>query len=142
MSPGSSIESYPAFAGIGLKENPGKNVNQQAVIYVCLPPPVYKCELKTNVFNDAVSTTRLFSVDEIGDSDMIFGDMSPRIRHRLPCIHITVGENLGKNPTRSAEDAPFSIKSFLCYCYPPLDFVAAYSTSQVFEAVHLLYCLI
>ncbi|KAJ4438425.1 hypothetical protein ANN_14370 [Periplaneta americana] len=48
------------------------------------------------LFNDAVSTTRLFSVDEIGVSEMIFGEMRPRIRHRLPCIHITDGENLGK----------------------------------------------
>ncbi|KAJ4437103.1 hypothetical protein ANN_17238 [Periplaneta americana] len=52
------------------------------------------------LFNDAASTTRLFSVYEIGDSEMIFGEMRPRIRHRLPCIHIMVGENLGKNPTR------------------------------------------
>ncbi|KAJ4439272.1 hypothetical protein ANN_07392 [Periplaneta americana] len=52
------------------------------------------------LFNDAVSTTMLFSVDEIGDSEMVFGEMRPRIRHRLPGIHITVGENLGKNPTR------------------------------------------
>ncbi|KAJ4432087.1 hypothetical protein ANN_20701 [Periplaneta americana] len=29
MSPGSSTESYPAFARIGLRENPGKNLNQQ-----------------------------------------------------------------------------------------------------------------
>ncbi|KAJ4442515.1 hypothetical protein ANN_04102 [Periplaneta americana] len=43
------------------------------------------------LFNDAVSTTRLFSIDEIGDSEM-----RPRIRHRLPGIHLTVGENLGK----------------------------------------------
>ncbi|KAJ4447345.1 hypothetical protein ANN_09350 [Periplaneta americana] len=28
MSPGSSTESYPAFARTGLKENPGKNLNQ------------------------------------------------------------------------------------------------------------------
>ncbi|KAJ4442763.1 hypothetical protein ANN_04355 [Periplaneta americana] len=28
MSPGSSTESYPAFAPIGLRENPGKNLNQ------------------------------------------------------------------------------------------------------------------
>ncbi|KAJ4447728.1 hypothetical protein ANN_09736 [Periplaneta americana] len=38
----------------------------------------------------------LFSVDEIGDSEMVFGEMRPRIRHRLPCIHITFGENLRK----------------------------------------------
>ncbi|KAJ4440694.1 hypothetical protein ANN_08842 [Periplaneta americana] len=28
MSPGSSTESYPAFARIGLRENPGKNLNE------------------------------------------------------------------------------------------------------------------
>ncbi|KAJ4451654.1 hypothetical protein ANN_03123 [Periplaneta americana] len=28
MSSGSSTESYPAFAHIGLRENPGKNLNQ------------------------------------------------------------------------------------------------------------------
>ncbi|KAJ4436810.1 hypothetical protein ANN_16942 [Periplaneta americana] len=28
MSPGSGTESYPAFACIGLRENPGKNLNQ------------------------------------------------------------------------------------------------------------------
>ncbi|KAJ4445982.1 hypothetical protein ANN_12668 [Periplaneta americana] len=28
MSPGSSIKSYPVFARIGLRENPGKNLNQ------------------------------------------------------------------------------------------------------------------
>ncbi|KAJ4431710.1 hypothetical protein ANN_20312 [Periplaneta americana] len=44
------------------------------------------------LFNDAVSTTRLFSIEEIGDSEMIFGEMRPRIRHRLPGIHITTFE--------------------------------------------------
>ncbi|KAJ4436793.1 hypothetical protein ANN_16925 [Periplaneta americana] len=28
MSPGSSTESYPAFARIGLRENPRRNLNQ------------------------------------------------------------------------------------------------------------------
>ncbi|KAJ4441872.1 hypothetical protein ANN_11732 [Periplaneta americana] len=28
MSPGSNTENYPAFAHIGLRENPGKNLNQ------------------------------------------------------------------------------------------------------------------
>ncbi|KAJ4426823.1 hypothetical protein ANN_26622 [Periplaneta americana] len=31
MSPGSNTASYPAFAHIGLRENPGKNLNQQIV---------------------------------------------------------------------------------------------------------------
>ncbi|KAJ4438309.1 hypothetical protein ANN_14250, partial [Periplaneta americana] len=39
-------------------------------------------------------------VDDIGDSEMVFGKMRPRIRHRLPGIHLTVGENIGENPTR------------------------------------------
>ncbi|KAJ4433870.1 hypothetical protein ANN_16183 [Periplaneta americana] len=49
------------------------------------------------LFNDAASTTRLFSVDKIGDSEM-----RPRIRHRLPCIHITVGGYLWKKPNQCA----------------------------------------
>ncbi|KAJ4447356.1 hypothetical protein ANN_09362 [Periplaneta americana] len=44
------------------------------------------------LFNDAVSTTRLFSVDEIGDSEIVFDEMRPRIRHRLPGIQLTVGD--------------------------------------------------
>ncbi|KAJ4439650.1 hypothetical protein ANN_07778 [Periplaneta americana] len=32
MSPGSSTESYPAFARIGLRENPGKNLNQLPLV--------------------------------------------------------------------------------------------------------------
>ncbi|KAJ4451697.1 hypothetical protein ANN_03167 [Periplaneta americana] len=63
------------------------------------------------LFNDAVSTTRKFSVDEIGDSEMIFGQVRPRIRHRLPCILIMVGENLGKTqpgnqPKRESNPRP------------------------------------
>ncbi|KAJ4435857.1 hypothetical protein ANN_18476 [Periplaneta americana] len=55
--------------------------------------------IKSWLLNDAVSTTRLLSVDEIGDSEMVFGEMRLRIRHRLPGIHLMIGENLGKNPT-------------------------------------------
>ncbi|KAJ4432522.1 hypothetical protein ANN_21144 [Periplaneta americana] len=32
MSPESSTESYPAFAHIGLRENPGKNLNQTLML--------------------------------------------------------------------------------------------------------------
>ncbi|KAJ4427596.1 hypothetical protein ANN_25244 [Periplaneta americana] len=41
------------------------------------------------LFNDTVSTTRLFY--GIDDSEMVFGEMRPRIRHRLPEICLTVG---------------------------------------------------
>ncbi|KAJ4440016.1 hypothetical protein ANN_08147 [Periplaneta americana] len=47
---------------------------------------------------------KLFSADGIGDSEMILGKMRPRIRHRLPEICFTVGENLGKNRTRELRD--------------------------------------
>ncbi|KAJ4449517.1 hypothetical protein ANN_00917 [Periplaneta americana] len=54
------------------------------------------------LFNDAVSTTRLFSVDGIGDSDVVFGNMRPSIRYGLPDIRLTDEENLGKpNQSRS-----------------------------------------
>ncbi|KAJ4427253.1 hypothetical protein ANN_24871 [Periplaneta americana] len=34
------------------------------------------------------------SVDGIGDSEMVFGETRPRIHHRSPGIHLTVGEKL------------------------------------------------
>ncbi|KAJ4450957.1 hypothetical protein ANN_02392 [Periplaneta americana] len=48
----------------------------------------------------SLKVSKLFSIDEIGDSEMVFDEMRPRIRHRLPGTHLTVEENLGKNPTR------------------------------------------
>ncbi|KAJ4449581.1 hypothetical protein ANN_00984 [Periplaneta americana] len=49
------------------------------------------------ILYDAVSTTMLFSVNAIGHSEMEFGEMCPRIRHKLPDICLTNEENLGKN---------------------------------------------
>ncbi|KAJ4436255.1 hypothetical protein ANN_18886 [Periplaneta americana] len=51
----------------------------------------------------------LFGVDEIGDSEMVFGDMRPRIHHRLRDICLTVGETLEKNQ-------PVGYLSDLCCC--------------------------
>ncbi|KAJ4452085.1 hypothetical protein ANN_03601 [Periplaneta americana] len=48
------------------------------------------------LFNEAASTTGLFCVDEIGDSEMVFDEMRSGLRHRLPEIRLMVGENLGK----------------------------------------------
>ncbi|KAJ4446853.1 hypothetical protein ANN_13552 [Periplaneta americana] len=45
--------------------------------------------------NDIQRITGLFSVGEFGDSEM-----RPRIRLRLPGIHLTVGKNLGKKPNQ------------------------------------------
>ncbi|KAJ4438262.1 hypothetical protein ANN_14201 [Periplaneta americana] len=57
--------------------------------------PIQRLQISSRgLFNDAVPATRLFSADEIGDSEV-----RPRIRHGLPGIQLTVGKNLGKNPT-------------------------------------------
>ncbi|KAJ4451673.1 hypothetical protein ANN_03143 [Periplaneta americana] len=48
--------------------------------------------LKSEVYKRKVET----SVDGIDDSEMVFGEMRPRIRHRLPEICLAVGQNLGK----------------------------------------------
>ncbi|KAJ4425351.1 hypothetical protein ANN_27966, partial [Periplaneta americana] len=72
------------------------------------------------LFNDAVSTATLFSVDEIGDSEMVFGEMRPRIRHSSPGIHHTVMEKLGKNPT-SIEDNINSLSQGLASIEPEED---------------------
>ncbi|KAJ4429518.1 hypothetical protein ANN_21687 [Periplaneta americana] len=48
------------------------------------------------LLNDALSSTQLLSIDEISDSDMVFGEARPRIRYRLPDIRLTSGESLGK----------------------------------------------
>ncbi|KAJ4431015.1 hypothetical protein ANN_19608 [Periplaneta americana] len=58
------------------------------------------CDLHSPRIPQGVRRGVGFSVDEIGDSEIVFGEMRPRIRHRLPGIHLTVGEILGKNPTR------------------------------------------
>ncbi|KAJ4451216.1 hypothetical protein ANN_02676 [Periplaneta americana] len=44
MSPGSSTENYPAFAHIGLRENPGKNLNQNHLKAVVYTTPVNDAE--------------------------------------------------------------------------------------------------
>ncbi|KAJ4429673.1 hypothetical protein ANN_21874 [Periplaneta americana] len=57
MSPGSSTESYPAFARIGLRENPGKNLNQVSVRVisvwekVCRSSEEYDLTLYSDIYN-------------------------------------------------------------------------------------------
>ncbi|KAJ4448310.1 hypothetical protein ANN_10325 [Periplaneta americana] len=41
MSPGSSTENYPAFAHIGLRENPGKNLNQSLTMSLTSKGPLF-----------------------------------------------------------------------------------------------------
>ncbi|KAJ4441763.1 hypothetical protein ANN_11621 [Periplaneta americana] len=59
----------------------------------------------STLFNDPVSTTRSLIVDGIYDIDIVFGEMSPKIRHRLPDIRLTAGENLRKTqPERTSQN--------------------------------------
>ncbi|KAJ4425795.1 hypothetical protein ANN_27420 [Periplaneta americana] len=60
------------------------------------------------IFNHVVSATQLFSFFEIGDSEMVFGEMRPSIRYRLPDIRFTVVENLGK--TKSSAQAGIELR--------------------------------
>ncbi|KAJ4447291.1 hypothetical protein ANN_09295 [Periplaneta americana] len=89
---------FLATGSVLKKHGGGRKTSDEMVANV---QAAYERSPRNWLFNDAVSTTRLFSVDEIGDSEMVFGEMWPRFRLRLPSIHLTVGENLGKNPTRS-----------------------------------------
>ncbi|KAJ4434381.1 hypothetical protein ANN_22941 [Periplaneta americana] len=103
MSPGSSTDSYPAFAHIGLRENSGKNVNQYVIhttpsgglnTYILLTHE-YRL-LQKKQYSASIPQMRLYSVEEIRDSEMVFGEMRPRIRYKIPGIHLMVEENLGK----------------------------------------------
>ncbi|KAJ4442816.1 hypothetical protein ANN_04409 [Periplaneta americana] len=55
----------------------------------------------TWLINDAVSTTKLFSVDVIGDTEMIFGEMRSRIHHRY---YLIFALQLGKTSKKTQSD--------------------------------------
>ncbi|KAJ4450284.1 hypothetical protein ANN_01704 [Periplaneta americana] len=61
-------------------------------IITATQPPAQSAKL----FNNVISTTRLFSVDEIGDNEMILDEMKLRIRERLSNIHFTVWKTYEK----------------------------------------------
>ncbi|KAJ4440904.1 hypothetical protein ANN_10751 [Periplaneta americana] len=73
-----------------------------------------RAAINLRLFNDAVSTARLFNTHRIGGSDIVFGGTRQKIRHGLPDIRITVGENLGKNPIRNKTDKPEVIDNLKC----------------------------
>ncbi|KAJ4443004.1 hypothetical protein ANN_04653 [Periplaneta americana] len=53
MSPGSSTDSNPVFAHIGLRENPGKNLNQKQTSYkmISVPRGLSRRSSRSNLFN-------------------------------------------------------------------------------------------
>ncbi|KAJ4442824.1 hypothetical protein ANN_04417 [Periplaneta americana] len=81
MRPGSSTESYPAFAHIGLRENLGKNLNQVT------------CSDWDSNQDHLVSRSDALTVTPQRDET--------EIRYRLRDIRLMVGEKFGKNPTRT-----------------------------------------
>ncbi|KAJ4438261.1 hypothetical protein ANN_14200 [Periplaneta americana] len=85
MSPGSSTESYPAFAHIGLRENPGKNLNQvQQNLY--------------NSYNHDSENCLIYefrSKEKSNDDDDDDGEMSPRSNgESYPAIKLNSNANL------------------------------------------------
>ncbi|KAJ4435265.1 hypothetical protein ANN_23843 [Periplaneta americana] len=70
MSPGSNTVSYPAFAHIGLRESPGKNLNQDMYYYRQLTVSVFSVQsMKTSemsfcVYHDGQAKKRLNEGDD------------------------------------------------------------------------------
>ncbi|KAJ4450947.1 hypothetical protein ANN_02382 [Periplaneta americana] len=81
------------------------------------------------LFMDASSTIRLFSVKEIRDSQMIFGEMRPIIRHRLSEILLTIEKkkqlgtwglvslNVAKRPDFNVNKLPLPAQRYCQVCY-------------------------
>ncbi|KAJ4448881.1 hypothetical protein ANN_00272 [Periplaneta americana] len=72
MSPGSITESYPAFARIGLRENPGKNLNQVTCPdrdsnpgHLVSRPDVLTVTPQNTVTSEAVATIAVLESDSI-----------------------------------------------------------------------------
>ncbi|KAJ4438949.1 hypothetical protein ANN_14903 [Periplaneta americana] len=107
---------------------------------------VARCGILRMLFNDVVSNISFFNVDGIGDNEMVFGEMRPRIRHRLPDISLTVGENLTKNPTRSLpsketlrghSDSSFRGEGYI-QCCVGVRLCDMYSNQELAE-IHFMY---
>ncbi|KAJ4438877.1 hypothetical protein ANN_14830 [Periplaneta americana] len=95
MSPGSSTESYPAFARIGLRENPGKNLN--------LPRPGFEPGPPGFAARRADRYSTGYLVSERGEGDNA-GKMSPgSSTESYPAFaQIWLRKNLEKNLEQDA----------------------------------------
>ncbi|KAJ4431101.1 hypothetical protein ANN_19696 [Periplaneta americana] len=112
MSPGSNIESYPAFARIGLRENPGKNLNQ----ITCPDRDSNPGQLVSQP--DALTVTP--KINGISDSEMVFGEVRPKIRQRLSDNRLTFGKTSEKlnqviNPKGNRTDARAQLRIGMQY---------------------------
>ncbi|KAJ4440054.1 hypothetical protein ANN_08185 [Periplaneta americana] len=66
MRPGSNTESYPAFTHIGLRENPGKNLNQVKKFIVGAYPP------SLMIIDWAKDSTRIFRSELLKEFSSFF----------------------------------------------------------------------
>ncbi|KAJ4450987.1 hypothetical protein ANN_02422 [Periplaneta americana] len=115
MSPGSNTESYPAFAHIGLRENPGKNLNQ--FLFNIRTPASLTSKKKKNVL--WVSEI-LISLRSENDSLAYVSKIRPRSLLKSACVEarndqtenfsiffLTRGDNAGEmSPGFSTESYP------------------------------------
>ncbi|KAJ4449865.1 hypothetical protein ANN_01271 [Periplaneta americana] len=70
MSPGSSTESYPTFAHIGLRENPGKNLNQATCPNRESNPPPGFAARRANRYSTGVDSI-LLDMEKLRSRDLL-----------------------------------------------------------------------
>ncbi|KAJ4443816.1 hypothetical protein ANN_05598 [Periplaneta americana] len=97
MSPGSNTESYPAFARIGLRENPGKNLNQ--ITYPDWDSNSGHLVSRPDALTVTPQAWTSYLASECDEGDNA-GEMSPESStESYPAFaHIGLSENPGKKP--------------------------------------------
>ncbi|KAJ4441791.1 hypothetical protein ANN_11649 [Periplaneta americana] len=119
MSPGSNTENYPAFAHIGLRENPGKNLNQ-----VTCPRPLGSAARRTNRYSTATTKNnhqQELDINISQQSRKLLKDIPPEPRRlavasfRLNTEHDILGKHLNRLGTLP------SASCILCHQQEDLD---------------------
>ncbi|KAJ4436388.1 hypothetical protein ANN_19020 [Periplaneta americana] len=77
MSPGSNTESYPAFAHIGLRENPGKNLNRPGIV----PGPPGFAARRADRYSTGITITEIADID-----NMSFGEVQVILTSTSKCM--------------------------------------------------------
>ncbi|KAJ4432038.1 hypothetical protein ANN_20652 [Periplaneta americana] len=135
MSPESSTESYPAFACIGLRENPGKNLNQ----VTCPERDSNPCHL---ILRPDVLTNQsdsLMAAD--GDYHRLCKLMAP-VRHRWSINDVIGGIRNTVMPSDCSQNTPVLWMIMVCAmevpCMPSLNMNDAFRTEGYHIKEYLL----